>query len=144
VTHINLDCLLRREERGVIPTARRLLQQILATISTPTRPVAFNQWTHLMQRTFGNGGVAVYLNGVAVSRFNAGYTASTIAVTPTPDRNMYVGAGSGGGTNFFTGQLNSLKLGVYGDNTAQGGQNWGDFNLGVDNDYIANVHFGSG
>ena len=50
------------------------------------------------------------------------------------------GAGSGGGTNFFTGQLDSLKLGVYGDNTAQGGQNWGDFNFCVDNDYIANLH----
>ena len=97
-----------------------------------------------MQRTFGNGGVAVYINGVAVSRFNGGYTASTIAVSPTPNRNMYVGAGSGGGTNFFTGQLDSLKLGVYGDNTAQGGQNWGDFNLGVDNDYIANLHLVQG
>jgi len=99
--------------------------------------VAFNQWTHIMQRTISNTGVALYINGVAVSRFNAGYTASTIAVTPTPDRNMYVGAGSGGTTNFLTGQVDSLKLGVYGDNTAQGGQNWTDFNLGVDNDYIA-------
>jgi hypothetical protein len=102
-----------------------------------TVPVAFNQWTHIMQRTITNTGVALYINGVAVSRFNAGYTASTVAVTPTPDRNMYVGAGSGGTTNFFTGQVDSLKLGVYGDNTAGGGQNWGNFDLAVDNDYIA-------
>jgi hypothetical protein len=103
-------------------------------------PVVFNQWTHIMQRTISNTGVAIYINGVAVQRFNLGYTASTIAVTPTPDRNMYVGAGSGGTTNFFTGQIDSLKLGVYGDNTAQGGQNWGNINLAVDNDYIANLH----
>jgi hypothetical protein len=57
---------------------------------------------------------------------------------------MYVGAGSGGGSNFFTGQIDSLKLGVFGDNTAQGGQNWGNFDLGVDNDYIANLHLVQG
>ena len=106
--------------------------------------VAFNGWTHLMQRTFGNGGVAVYINGVAMSRFNAGYTASTIAVTPAPNLNMYVGAGSGGATNFFTGQIDNLKLGIYGNNTAQGGQDWTDFNLGVDNDYIANLNLVNG
>jgi hypothetical protein len=98
-------------------------------------PVTYNAWTHIMQRTFTNQGVAVYVNGVAVSRFNADYELSTTAITPTPNRNIYVGAGSGGATNLFTGQLDNLKLSVA--EMVTGGTNYGAVNLATENDYIA-------
>ena len=102
-----------------------------------TTPVVYNQWTHIMQRTFENDGVALYINGVAVARFNADYEAATNAITPEPNRMMYVGAASGGAANFFTGQLDSLKLHVAGNNTRAGGQDWGAVNLATENDFIA-------
>jgi hypothetical protein len=98
--------------------------------------VAYNAWTHIMQRTFENDGVVLYINGVAVDRFQADYEAATLAITPTPNRNLYVGAGSGGGTNFFTGQIDNLKLAVAGA-VAGGGPDYGVVNLAADNDYIA-------
>src|SRR5262245_44586824 len=55
---------------------------------------------------------------------------------------MYVGAASGGATNFFTGQLDNLKLSVAGMIT--GGTNYGDVNLGTENDYIANLNLVNG
>ena len=55
-------------------------------------PVAYNAWTHIMQRTFENDGVVLYINGVAVDRFQADYEVATIAITPTPNRSIYVGS----------------------------------------------------
>ena len=31
--------------------------------------MTYNAWTHIMQRTFENDGVVLYINGVAVDRF---------------------------------------------------------------------------
>jgi hypothetical protein len=111
-----------------------------------TAPVTYNGWTHIMQRTFENDGVALYVNGVAVSRFNADYEVNTNAITPTPDRGIYVGAASGGATNFFTGQLDNLKIAVAG--AVMGGTDFGAVNLATENDYIAfavpNMGFANG
>ncbi len=100
-------------------------------------PVAYNQWTHIMQQTFSNGGVAVYVNGVAVSRINAAYALTTGAAD---NRNIYVGTNLGATGGFFTGQLDNLKIGVYGVFVPQNPPipvDWGTFNLGTDNDFIA-------
>ena len=99
-------------------------------------PVTYNAWTHIMQRTFENDGVVLYINGVAVDRFQADYEVATIAITPTPNRSIYVGADSGGDANFFTGQIDNLKLAVAGA-VAGGGPDYGPVSLAADNDYIA-------
>jgi hypothetical protein len=105
--------------------------------ATPTQ-VVYNQWTHIMQRTFNNGGVAVYINGEAVVRFNDNYALSTLGITPpidADDLDIFVGAGNGGASNFFTGQIDSLKIGVAG--AVPMGTDFGAVNLAVDNDFIA-------
>ena len=89
-----------------------------------------------MQRTFDNDSVALYINGVAVSRFNADYEEVTGG---TGNLNMYVGAASGGSTNFFTGQVDDIKLHVAGIFTPQANPipvNWGAVNLATENDFI--------
>jgi hypothetical protein len=108
-------------------------------------PVQFNQWTHIMQRTFDNDGVALYINGVAVSRFNADYEEATQALGG--DLNMYVGANSGALGNFFTGQIDDIKLHVAGIFTPQMNPipvNWGAVNLATENEYIANQNLVTG
>jgi hypothetical protein len=107
-------------------------------------PVAFNQWTHVMQRTFDNDSVALYINGVAVSRFNADYEEVTGG---TGDLNMYVGANSGATGNFFSGQLDDIKLHVAGVFTPQDNPipvNWGAVNLGTENDFIVSRNLVNG
>jgi hypothetical protein len=73
---------------------------------------------------------------VAVNRFNADYEEVTGGAG---NLSMYVGAASGGSTNFFTGQVDDIKLHVAGTFTPQANPipvNWGVVNLGTDNDFI--------
>jgi hypothetical protein len=109
-------------------------------------PVAYNQWTHISQQTIGLGAVAVFVNGVAVSRFNAGYAQTTGA---GDNRNIYVGTNLGATGGFFTGQIDNLKIGVYGTFIPQPPAqpipvDWGTFNLAVDNEYIASLNLVQG
>jgi hypothetical protein len=105
-------------------------------------PVAYNQWAHIMQQTFTNGGVAVYVNGVAVSRFNAAYNLTTL---PADNNNIYVGTNLGAAGGFFTGQLDNLKIGVYGEFVPLPPLDpipvqWGNLDLATDNEYIASLN----
>jgi hypothetical protein len=100
--------------------------------------VNYNQWTHVMQRTFGRSGVAVYINGVAVSRFGFAYLETT---PPGTNRNIYVGTNLGATGNFFTGQLDNLKIAVADIFFLRPPSepipvDWGAFNLATDNEYI--------
>ena len=102
-----------------------------------TAPVAYNEWTHVMQRTFDNDSVALYVNGVAVSRFNDNYLETTGGAGSL---NMYVGTNSGATGNFFAGQIDDIKLHVAGTFTPQANPipvPWGAVNLGTENDFIA-------
>jgi hypothetical protein len=104
-------------------------------------PVAYNEWTHIMQRTYDNDGVAVFVNGVAVSRFDATYTEDTAGAG---DLNMYVGAATGATSGFFTGQLDGLKVAVAGSYIPPPPATpipveWGTFDFGAENDYVASL-----
>jgi hypothetical protein len=108
-------------------------------------PVAYNQWTHIMQRTFDNDGVALYVNGVAVSRFNDNYTESVLGGVGST--NLYVGTNSGATGNFFTGQVDDVKLHVAGVYTPMANPipvNWGAVDLGTENDFIASQNLVAG
>ena len=95
-----------------------------------TTPVAFNQWSHVMHRTFTNDMAALYVDGVAVAATTNNYDMNGAAA------NIVFGASVDQSTNLFQGQLDSFSILVAGDNTVQGGQNWGPVNLAIDNDYI--------
>jgi hypothetical protein len=110
-------------------------------------PVAYNQWTHVMQQTLGTGAVAVYVNGVAVSRFNAGYNTNPAIAGDSHD--LFVGSNLGANANFFTGQMDDLKMAVAGvfvppPPATPIPVNWGTFNLGTDNDYVVSRNLVAG
>jgi hypothetical protein len=109
-------------------------------------PVAFNQWTHVVQQTIGRTGVAVFVNGVAVSRLAASYLETT---APADNRNLYVGAGLGAAGSFFTGQLDNLKIAVAGTFFLRPPSEpipvqWGPFNMAVENEYVATRNLAAG
>ncbi len=129
------------------------VMQHISVNGDPNSPVAVT----------GSGTIAefnsvVYVNGIAVSAnndtmdFTRTYqTGPPVVVTGNPqpnyDHRLVVGGSelanpdSGGSTlygNFFNGVVDDLEMYVYGDNTAQGGENWGSFNLFEDNAWIKN------
>jgi hypothetical protein len=99
--------------------------------------VAFNQWHHVMHRTIGNANSLLYVNGIAVAG-TGGYG------NPGAD-NFVIGADDTvAGANFYGGIVDDLKIGVAGNNSPPppgiannaNGQNWGAFDLAVDNDFV--------
>jgi hypothetical protein len=105
------------------------------TTVNSTTPAVLNTWTHVMHRTFGaGGGAALLVNGIAVATTSAGY--------PTGNQggenlDLVIGAGLNQTSNFFSGQLDDIKIGVAGNNTGQpGGRNYGNVVLATDNDYV--------
>ena len=96
--------------------------------------VAENQWSHVSARTlfFGRFWNALYVDGVAVRASTARYDA-------TKEENMSIGSEliDGTASEFFTGAIDNIKMHIEGDNTAQGGQDYGTYNIATDNDFIA-------
>lgn len=97
----------------------------------------------------------VYVNGIAVSsnqdslpttrNYPEGNPPTNSA--PNFDHFLVVGASELPNTdqgapplfgNFFNGVIDDLEMYVYGNNSSQGGQNWGTFDLFRDNEWIAN------
>jgi hypothetical protein len=117
-------------------------------------------WTHVMQHSFGFGGAALYVNGVAVrvAGFDgfSGYRIFNGNAPTPPNLDLMVGGSlpvASGGTvaNFYDGRLDDLKIYVAGNNTGRDpvvpeitlpGQNYGTFFLGTDNDFIAQAMSG--
>ncbi len=105
--------------------------------------VADNGWTHVMQ-VAGNDpvngrsaqGGALYVNGVAVSVKTTFYDPSAVGLS--------IGANEDGSSNYYRGDLDDVRLFLWGDNSLENnggggpfGQNWGAFFLGSDNEWIA-------
>ena len=101
-----------------------------ATTVTSTTQVVLNAWTHVQHRTFTNTAAILYVDGVAVagttSDYNTGFAAG----------NIVYGANLNQSANFFQGQIDNSVIAVSGNNTAQGGQNYGEVDLRTDNDFI--------
>ncbi len=112
-------------------------------------PVVGNTWYHVMQHVYNandpnsprrltggsgtNHEAVLYVDGVAVS--------ANIDNIPTGTTDpLVVGAqqdAEGGFKNHFMGVIDDVEMYVFGDNTSQGGQNWGSFDLFADNEWIA-------
>lgn len=106
--------------------------------------VEFNQWHHVMQRSF-QGDAVLYLNGVGIAHTtnNSDTTPENPTATANNNYNFVLGASVNKTTNFFAGTLDNFVLGVAGNNSDQvaapplpAGMNWGAVDMAVDNDYI--------
>lgn len=113
------------------------------TVYESTEPVAFNQWTHVMQHSFGAGGFALYVNGeiAMVGGDTFGDSGSYYHPHVTgADLDMTLGADLDGSANFFQGAIDDLSVYVAGNNSGvEGGANYGTFDIGTDNEYIAGL-----
>jgi hypothetical protein len=105
--------------------------------------VAFDTWSHVMlARPFGPpGGSRLYINGVAVTAAPGGYDGSAteelvVGSDTSRDENRNF---TGGTTEFYHGLIDNLDMFILGDNTDVGGQDWGDFEFHVDNEFAADV-----
>lgn len=109
---------------------------------------AGDTWYHVMhhhQPTSGDTFLSVvYVDGVVVSA-----NLDTIVAAPPANYKgeLVVGAAEVNGDNnfetaeydyFFEGDIDNLEMYVFGDNTSEGGQDWGSFDLFSDNEWIAN------
>ena len=113
-------------------------------LAESTVPVAFNSWTHVMQRSF-SGDAVLYVNGVGVAwtTNNSDTTPEDPTATANNNYNMVFGAGVNKTSNFFAGELDEWRLGVEGNNSTTAaagglpaGMNWGNVDMAVDNDFI--------
>ena len=108
-----------------------------ASVTSDT-PVVFNQWTHVMHRTYTNDAGALYVNGVAVAATGTNYNAAPAATAPTADI-VFGASATDPRANFFQGQLDNFSILISGNNStaASGnGHDYGAVNVATDNDYI--------
>ena len=87
------------------------------------------------------GGSQLYVNGNAVvaagGGYNGGVTEELVVGSNTGrDANLAFIGGTG---EFYHGLLDDLTLAVLGDNTGEGGQDYGYFDFGVDNQFAAGM-----
>jgi hypothetical protein len=143
--NVRQDLVIDTPQNGVYisPTNRWGLQFSNQSIDSAT-PVAFNAWSHVMQAAGSNdpddgrsnlGGV-LYVNGIAVAASNALYGFN--------ESSLSIGSNQDASGNFYHGVMDNVRLSIWGNNTRQtnggagpNGQNWGTFNLGQDNEWIA-------
>ncbi len=121
-------------------------------------PVAFGQWTHVMQLAGfndpddgrSNSGGALLVNGIAV--------ATSGQVSPDSNAQLYsfnegalsIGSNQAGDANLYHGLIDDVRLLFWGNNSRESappgegnsvnrvGQDWGNLNLAEDNDWIRN------
>lgn len=111
-----------------------------------TVSVVANTWHHVMHHNYPQGGddfrSVLYVDGIAVSATDDGIPTGGVSGFVGK---LVLGAAeviNDGATplyaNHFQGAIDDLKMYVFGDNTSEGGQNWGTFDLFADNAWIAN------
>ena len=130
-----------------------------------TIAVAGDTWSHVMHHVYpssdpnapsviagtGSGDLGfssvVYVNGVAVSAnndspnpgdFSAGGRVGVLTVGAAELTDQDGDTATADYGEFFDGTVDDLQMYVFGDNTSDGGQNYGSFDLFADNEWIAN------
>jgi hypothetical protein len=121
-------------------------------------PVAFGQWTHVMQLAGFNdpddgrshSGGALLVNGVAVATSGQVSADSNAQLYSFNEGALSIGSNQAGDANLYNGVIDDLRLFFWGNNSRESappgegnsgnrvGQNWGELNLAEDNDWIAN------
>jgi trimeric autotransporter adhesin len=156
---VRQDLVIDTLEHGIFITATNNWGLLLNDFAiNSSSPVAFGQWTHVMQlagfndpddgRSFSGG--ALLVNGVAV--------ATSGQVSPDSNAQLYsfnegalsIGSNQAGDANLYHGVLDDVRLFFWGNNSRESappgegnsgnrvGQDWGDLDLAEDNDWIAN------
>lgn len=109
-----------------------------------TVDVVGNQWYHMMHHNQPLGGnnfaSVLFIDGIAVS-LNLD-TIPVIGGAVNYTYNLHFGAAEladdEGYDSFFTGALDDIEMYVFGDNSSDGGRNYGTFDLFADNAWIQN------
>ena len=125
---------------GITMTGNWFMQYANTEIDTGVA-VTTNQWHHIMVvRPFGptgsNSGARMYLDGIAISAASGGYDGednNLLAISSNTGDNINNFPGF---SNFFSGTLDELEMFVMGTSTDTQ-FDYGTFNLGEDNDFIA-------
>ena len=99
--------------------------------------VVAGQWVHVMQRTLsGSLGGSLLVDGVAVAARGTFYDPEDGPLSAGADQDLT--------GNFYRGEMDELKLFLWGDNSditpgagQPAGDDWGELNLNTDNDWIA-------
>lgn len=106
-----------------------------------TADVDFDAWNHVMlARPFGAAnGSRMFVNGVLVSAAPGGYDGTAteelvVGSDTSRDASLNFTGGSG---EFFHGVMDNLSMSIIGDNSSFGGQDYGGFDVFVDNEFIA-------
>lgn len=99
---------------------------------TSETAVDFDAWSHVMHIATGNQAI-LYVDGVAVAATNRFYNGGVSFFAIGAD------ASENGGTNNYQGVVDDLSVFVFGDNTSNGGQDWGTPSLVEDNGFIADA-----
>ncbi|MBN1855010.1 MAG: discoidin domain-containing protein [Pirellulales bacterium] len=102
-------------------------------------PVVANQWSHVLVVDANSPGADddafMYVNGIAIWAATGSYASSDMALVLGASTGTVDGTPVPGQSNFFTGVLDELDMFVMGVNGT--GYDYGTFNPGEDNDYIA-------
>ena len=107
-----------------------------------TTPVSYGTWSHVHQHSYGNTRGVLYVNGVAVATSLAGQIYQLTQPTPG-DRDMTVGATLFAFDNLYSGSMDDIELYVAGVSTDTS-TDYGTFDLGADNEYIASLNLTPG
>ncbi len=107
---------------------------------TSAATVPLNQWSHVMH--YADGAIsALYVNGIVVTAKVGGYYGNGATVAET---SFVLGADVANEgdvvtpSNFFKGAMDDFQVLVSGNNSSQtAGADYGAFNLGIDNQFVA-------
>jgi hypothetical protein len=156
---VRQDIVIDTLEHGIFITAANNWGLLFNDFNIASAaPVAFGQWTHVMQLAGFNdpddgrshSGGALLVNGVAV--------ATSGQVSPDSNAQLYsfnegalsIGSNQAGDANLYHGLIDDVRLFFWGNNFRESappgegnsgnriGQDWGDMNLAEDNDWIKN------
>jgi len=113
--------------------------QLVARAAERSEPVEFGEWTHVSHvsglETVRDGsssfGSALLVNGIAVDA-----AARDIDTGGNFEAGLAIGSNQNADDNFFEGRIDDAKTFFWGNNTEEGGEDWGRYNPNVDNGWI--------
>jgi hypothetical protein len=156
---VRQDLVIDTLEHGIYITAANSWGLVFNNFNIDSAaPVAFGEWTHVMQLAGfndpddgrSNSGGALLVNGVAVATSGQVSTDSNAQLYSFNEGALSIGSNQAGDGNLYHGVVDDVRLFFWGNNSRESappgegnsgnraGQDWGDLNLAEDNDWIAN------
>jgi hypothetical protein len=154
---VRQDIVIDTLEHGIFITASNNWGLLFNDFAIDSgAPVGFGQWAHVMQLAGFNdpddgrshSGGALLVNGVAVATSGGVGGDSNAQLYSFNEGALSIGSNQAGDGNFFNGVIDDVRLFLWGNNQHESappgegnsgnrnGQDWGDLDLAVDNDWI--------